>query len=153
MNILRNQQFDTQAVRTLLAPIDVKYPGGFIWLDKRLRDIADGRADLWQLTSGGILAALAIVTPKGRHQSKLSTFIVAEQIRNRGVGSQLLTQLKWHWLENDIDTVHVTVDESDLATGSFFSRNAFRPIEASSVSYGHERCDRVFRWRSTDCGS
>lgn len=152
MNILRNQQFDTQAVRTLLAPIDVKYPCGFIWLDKRLDDIADGRADLWQLTSGGILAALAIVTPKGRHQSKLSTFIVAEHIRNRGVGRQLLAQLTWHWLENNIDSVHVTVDESDLETGSFFSRNGFHPMEASSVSYGHERRDKVFRWKSADFG-
>lgn len=120
-----------------------RYPGGLDWLERRLDDIETGRADLWQVCEDRRTLGWAIVTPKGLHQVKLSTFYIAAGVRGLGLGSKLLGALVTDWQRRDILSAHVTVDEGDFATCSFFEVQGFTPLPGSSRAYG-ERFDKAY---------
>lgn len=120
-----------------------RYPGGLDWLERRLDDIETGRADLWQVRGGRRTLGWAIVTPKGLHQVKLSTFYIAAGVRGLGLGRKLLGAVVADWQRRDILSAHVTVDESDAVTRNFFEAHGFNLLPGSSRAYG-ERFDKAY---------
>jgi ribosomal protein S18 acetylase RimI-like enzyme len=127
-----------------------KYPWGWEWLERRLGDVDAGRARLFLSTTGEDLAGFAIDTPKGLHRCKLSTFVVDPRRRQMGVGSTLLRGLRRHWIDQDIDCAHVTIDDSDEATKAFFALHGFQRDPAVLIPYGPGRFDGLWRWAAAD---
>ncbi|HEY1215367.1 MAG TPA: GNAT family N-acetyltransferase [Bryobacteraceae bacterium] len=123
-------------VRRALGVLGVRYPNGLDWLERRLDDIECGRAQLWQVGHGRVAFGWAIVTPKGRHEAKLSTIYIAPAARGRGWGRKLMDALSTELLHRDILNVRVTVDENDAATRSFFEIAGFTPLPDSRRRYG-----------------
>jgi GNAT superfamily N-acetyltransferase len=132
-----------------LASIADKYPDGGGWLERRFDDLARGRGEIAALMSGPSAAAWAIVTPKGMRRHKLSTFLVAPHARHRGLGRSLLAWLQARWWAEEIERVHVTVDELDLATRRFFEANGFSLAGGEGVDYGPGRRDLVYLWSAS----
>jgi ribosomal protein S18 acetylase RimI-like enzyme len=139
-------------VTRLLRRLGRSYPGGLTWLDRRLDDVEAGRAVLWQAMRGPDLAGLALCTPKGAHQEKLSTFMVDPRFRREGLGRALIGRLQTSWSDRDIDEVRMTVDSQDAATWGFFQAHGFEPVGGASVDYGGGRIDLVLRWRAERVG-
>ena len=109
---VRNYQHDDKvAVRDLLVEIPTIYPGGLAWLERRLDDVEQRKAQCMVALDRNVLVGVTIDSPKGRFQSKLSTIYVADQFRRKGVGSLLLASCVTQWIRKDIERVHVTVDE------------------------------------------
>jgi ribosomal protein S18 acetylase RimI-like enzyme len=116
------------------------YPNGLDWLERRLDDVEAGHADLWQV---GQALGWAIVTPKGPHEVKLSTFYIAPVARGRGLGSTLLRALVGNWRHRDILNASVTVDEDSSLACGFFEKHGFRPLSDGRRPYGM-RFDRAY---------
>lgn len=116
--------------------LDERYPKGLAWLERRLNDIDAGRADLWQVGAERRALGWAIVTPKGLHEVKLSTFYIAPCARGFGLGRRLLDILVADWQRRDIWSARVTVDEGDLATRGFFEGHRFMLLPTSRRAYG-----------------
>lgn len=133
-------------VRPLLGDLSIKYPGGLDWLERRLDGAAFGRASVHAIHCGRSPSALAILTPKGPHAIKLSTFIVAPPWRGIGLGRLLIDRLQQQWSADEIDTVHVTIDQDDCATQGFFTRAGFVADPSVMIPYGSGRHDRLYRW-------
>jgi GNAT superfamily N-acetyltransferase len=129
-----------------LAPIGSKYPSGLEWLEGRLDAIAAGKAQMAVALWDGRPAAWSILTPKGAHRLKLSTFLVAPQMRRQGIGASLLVALQSSWRSQGIEQVHVTIDEGDPSTRSFFEAYGFLQLPDAWVSYGDGRRDSVYVW-------
>jgi len=123
-------------VRRALAMLGLRYPGGLDWLERRLDDIESGRAQLWQAGLGKAASGWAIVTPKGAHQVKLSTILVAPPARGQGLGRKLLDAIQADWCHHDVLTARVTVDENDTVTRGFFEAAGFRPLADGRRQYG-----------------
>lgn len=123
-----------------------RYANGQNWLERRLDDLANDRAYAMGIVTGSRLVALALLTPKGAHAVKLSTFAVAPPFRSTGIGRTLLQALQRKWLADDIDRVHVTVDQNDLSTTRFFLKNDFAQVGDTLVNYGEHRWDTVLSW-------
>lgn len=123
-----------------------RYEMGHCWLERRLNDLAYNRAYATGVVSGSRLIALALVTPKGPHAVKLSTLAIAPRFRSMGIGRRLLHALRCKWLAEDIDRVHVTVDQNDLSTTRFFLRSSFDETKGALVNYGEHRRDKVLTW-------
>jgi GNAT superfamily N-acetyltransferase len=134
----------------LLPALGEKYPAGYSWLERRLNDVSAGRAFLSVAHFGGVVAALAIETPKGIHFRKLSTFVVSPDRRRQGLGTALLASLRRGWLAREVDSAHVTIDDNDTITQEFFQKNGFFPDPDILIPYGQERLDRLFRWTAAD---
>jgi hypothetical protein len=98
---------DRSLITKVLLCLSDKYPGGLDWLDRRLDDIAAGRALLFQGMSGDEIAGLAIETPKGHHLKKLSTFFISPPYRRLRIGNRLMTSIQSSWERRNIDQVHV----------------------------------------------
>ena len=137
---------DRRSVVRLLADLDRKYPGGLSWLDKRLNDVDLGRAYADLLIVRSRIAAVSIVTPKGRRRSKLSTFFVCPAYRKHGLGTRLIKVLEYRWQSEDLEEVIVTVNRNDPDTAGFFSNHHFSKMASAVVSYGEGRWDHVMRW-------
>jgi GNAT superfamily N-acetyltransferase len=133
-------------VMPLLPALGEKYPAGCSWLERRLDDVSAGRAFLSVAHFGGVVAALAIETPKGLHVRKLSTFVVSPDWRHQGLGTALLGNLRRSWLAREVDSAYVTIDYSDTITQEFFQKNGFFPDPNILIPYGRGRFDRLFRW-------
>jgi len=140
-------QASVSDVMSLLPEFETKYPDGWSWLESKLACTGAGDTNLWLSLMDGAIVALAIESLKGAHTRKLSTFAVAPDYRRQGYGEALLGHLKAQWVTFDVDKVHVTVDEDDLHTQRFFTRNQFVWDEKAVVAYGNRGFDRVFRWR------
>ncbi len=134
----------------ILPSLGQKYPSGFNWLEQRLNDISNRRARLLAICSGKTIFALAIETPKGHHNVKLSTFIVQSRWRRKGMGERLLCDLRKGWLDSGIDSAHVTVDQADVLTQDFFVRSCFVRDEATTIRYSEQRADLLFRWSANN---
>ncbi|RUN76457.1 GNAT family N-acetyltransferase [Sphingomonas sp. TF3] len=123
-----------------------RYQNGHYWLERRLDDLAHNRAYAMGIATGSHLIALALLTPKGAHAVKLSTFSVAPRFRSAGIGRTLLQALRCKWLADDIDRVHVTVDQDDFSTTQFFLNSNFAQTKDVLVNYGEHRWDKVLSW-------
>ncbi len=137
-------------VARLLPDFDGKYPGGWRWLEQRLAQADHGDARIWLALAHGEIAALAIDTPKGARHSKLSTFVVGAEHRGFGIGAALIETLRWDWLRRDVVETHVTIDQNDDATQTFFARSNFSLNPWVSIAYGEARHDRLWRWRADE---
>lgn len=134
------------AIQALTGDLAAKYPGGDIWLERRLDDIAHGRATCYAIVGGSAMFAVAIVTPKHAGSLKLSTFAVDRRWRRRHLGHRLLSHLQARWQSCGIESVTVTVDERDRATRRFFETNRFSASAGERVDYGANRSDTILRW-------
>lgn len=103
---------DRLAVETLLAELPDLYPGGDVWLRRRLDDAVAGRARCTLAEVGEEVAGVAIETPKALGRLKLSTFLISEPYRNAGVGGWFVRSLRDRWHTERISQVHVTVADN-----------------------------------------
>jgi GNAT superfamily N-acetyltransferase len=94
--------------RDLLPVIASAYPHADLWLERRLNDVLDAKADCFIARDARGLRAIVIQTPKGSGRLKLSTIWVAERARGRGLGARLLDRCHKVWHQHAIDEVWVT---------------------------------------------
>jgi len=134
-----------QTARRELEPLCHSYPNGSDWLDRRLDDVENGRADYATLNWGQLSVAHALMTPKGRNRWKLCTFYLPDWARHRGIGRIFLRHLQRRWMLIGAEQVAVTVDVEAERTGQFFVMNDFHRL-GGHVSYGSDRNDAVFVW-------
>ncbi|QZT57122.1 GNAT family N-acetyltransferase [Mycolicibacterium austroafricanum] len=126
---------DLPAVRSLLTVLPELYPQGETWLHHRLEDALAGRARCTLAEVGNAVAGVAIETPKAFGRLKLSTFLIADEHRNSGVGGTFIRLLHDRWIDENIDQVHVTVAESRHDQ----VRRAFEPVGFLTVAHEIDR--------------
>lgn len=133
-----------RAVKTLLRDLPIDYPGGDAWLDSRLADVLDGRAECWVAAAGDQVAGTVILTPKSS-ALKLSTIFVAPLARGRGIGGRLMDETIAAACRHGCSEVYVTVAEhkvsllEPLLTSRGFIRTA---VEADR--YGPGRTEVIY---------
>src|SRR4051794_30285679 len=81
---------DLDQVRSLLAVLPELYPGGETWLQHRLNDALAGRARCTLVEVDNLVAGVAIEIPKALNRLKLSTFLIADDYRNGGIGGSFI---------------------------------------------------------------
>lgn len=126
---------DLSEVRSLLAVLPELYPGGDTWLDGRLDDALAGRARCTLVEVDNVIAGVAIETPKAFDRLKLSTFLIADEYRNGGVGGFLIRLLHDRWVREAATQVHVTVAEHHHDQ----VRRVFAPVGFLTVAHELER--------------
>jgi ribosomal protein S18 acetylase RimI-like enzyme len=139
---------DRSALFGLLEVVDVRYPGGFRWLDRRLDDVWRGRARCTVVRRESLVVGAAIETPKGDAHLKLSTLWVAPAFRRHGAGTSLVDGLVRRWEREDVADVWVTTDLArceDLLPS--VTRVGFTPLAVCADRYGDGRCEVVYGWR------
>ncbi len=133
--------------RDLLPVIADSYPRADRWLEGRLIDVLDGRADCLIARDGQGLRAIAIQTPKGPGQLKLSTIWVAERARGRGIGARLVARCRRVWRRREIAEVWVTASPSAVDSVAALLLPRGFAIEAHSASrYKVGDVETVLRW-------
>lgn len=149
MTTIRLRSFragDRSAVTALLPHIGAWYPDGEAWLDRRLGDSLSGRATTQLVFHGGLLAGIAIDTPKGARCHKLSTIYVAPWARRQGIGSVLFRWLYSSWVRLGTTAVYVTVNAAKDDVCSFLEQWGFREQLIVPDRYGPGRSERVLTW-------
>jgi hypothetical protein len=126
---------DLPRVQSLLAVLPELYPEGGAWLDRRLDDVLAGRARCTLVEVDDVVAGVAIETPKAFDRFKLSTFLVADEYRNAGVGGSLIRFLHGRWVRDAVGQVHVTVAEHHHD----HVRRAFAPVGFLTVAHEVDR--------------
>lgn len=126
---------DLRRVQSLLAVLPHLYPAGDTWLDRRLDDVLAGRARCTLVEVDNVVAGVAIETPKAFDRIKLSTFLIAEEYRNAGVGGSLIRFLHGRWVHDAVGQVHVTVAEHHHDQ----VRRAFAPVGFLTVAHEVDR--------------
>jgi GNAT superfamily N-acetyltransferase len=126
---------DLPRVQSLLAVLPQLYPAGDTWLDHRLDDVLAGRARCTLVEVGDVVAGVAIETPKAFDRLKLSTFLIADEYRNAGVGGSLIRFLHDRWVRDAVGQVHVTVSEHHHEQ----VRRAFAPVGFLTVAHEVDR--------------
>lgn len=126
---------DLPRVQSLLAVLPDLYPQGRIWLDRRLDDVLGGRARCTLIEVDNVVAGVAIETPKAFDRLKLSTFLIADEYRNAGVGGCLIRFLHGRWVRDSVGQVHVTVAEHRHDQ----VRRAFAPVGFLTVAHEVDR--------------
>lgn len=138
---------DRAAVLNLLKIINILYPRGGDWLDRRLDDVLHCRARCVLAIFGDTPVGVTIESPKGTHRVKLSTFYVHPGFRNVGIGSALLANARRNWLADDIDTVHVTTDVKRMfKIEPILLHYGFSFESICSERYGPDRHEAIYRW-------
>lgn len=142
---------DLLCVQELLTVLPKLYPKGSVWLERRLDDALLGSARCTLVDVDGAVAGVAIETPKGFGRLKLSTFLIAEEFRNRGVGGTFLRALHDRWIYERVQQVHVTVAEHHHD----HLQRAFAPVGFLTVAhepdrYGPERSEYVMTCLPTE---
>jgi GNAT superfamily N-acetyltransferase len=123
--------------------IQATYPGGDVWLDRRLDDILIGRGRGVLATVNGRPAGFAISTDKGEHREKLSTLFVHPAARHLGCGRRLIGALGDLWCLDDVRDAYVTCPAGDRTTQRFFERQGFVPVAVIQDRYGPHRDEAV----------
>jgi ribosomal protein S18 acetylase RimI-like enzyme len=138
---------DRPGVTLLMADLPMLYPGGGEWLQRRLTDVVEKRANCTLAFWSRSIAGITIETPKGTKRTKLSTIFVNPIFRKRGVGSRLLRNCLESWRLSDVDEAIVTVRLHNLVTiAPLLMRNKFEPIAIEQNRYGDGNDETVFRW-------
>jgi len=122
---------DVDRVQSVLAVLPDLYPGGETWLQRRLDDALAGRARCTVVEVHRTVAGVAIETPKPLGCLKLSTFLVGDEYRNRGVGSSFARFLRARWTLERVEQVHVTVAEQNFEQ----VRRTFEPVGFLTVAH------------------
>jgi GNAT superfamily N-acetyltransferase len=139
---------DCTDVFRLLWILPILYPHGYDWLDRRLIDVEEGRADCRIATVDGVLAGALIETPKGARSAKLSTLWVVPRFRHRGVAGGLLEEARCRWLQRGFDLVTATVDWwRSAAIAPTLERAGFRSEGIVPELYGPNRDELIMVWR------
>jgi hypothetical protein len=140
---------DRSHVEGLLSFLPTLYPRGDEWLSSRLLDVESGHATCWVATVRGLVAGVAIETPKGASRLKLSTFFVGTHWRRRSVGSTMLDDLVRSWIRRDVASVCVTVAaERDNDLRPLLLSRGFGPVAVVPALYGETRDELVYEWRA-----
>ncbi|AMY20796.1 hypothetical protein HQ606_11755 [Rhodococcus kroppenstedtii] len=97
------------------------------------------------------MAGVAIETPKGSGRLKLSTFLIADEFRNCGLGGTFIRALHDRWVLERVQQVHVTVAENNHDQ----LNRALRPVGFLTVAhewhrYGPERSEYVMTCLPTE---
>lgn len=135
---------EVEEVTALLSVVPQLYPAGDAWLRRRLADILEGSAQCSVVKRGGRLVAAAILTPKGQEVVKLSTFFVAPEARNSGVGSRLLDALLADLDQANVKETYVTVAHHlAVPLMGLFVPRGFTPCAIEMDRYGEGRHEVV----------
>ncbi|OMB93219.1 hypothetical protein A5732_16850 [Mycobacterium colombiense] len=126
---------DVERVQALLAVLPQLYPNGDTWLQRRLDGALAGRARCTLVEVDEVLAGVAIETPKAPGRVKLSTFLIAAEYREAGVGSAFIRFLRDRWVSERLDQVYVTVAESHHAQ----VQRVFEPVGFLTVAHELDR--------------
>ncbi|SKK41095.1 Predicted acetyltransferase [Mycobacteroides abscessus subsp. bolletii] len=102
---------DVDQVESLLSVLPELYPDGDAWLRRRLDESLAGQARCTLVEVDKKIVGVSIETPKALDRLKLSTFLVADEYRNSGVGGWLIRFLCDRWVREQVSQVHVTVAE------------------------------------------
>jgi ribosomal protein S18 acetylase RimI-like enzyme len=133
--------------RDLLPVIAESYPRAEQWLERRLDDVLDGRAECLIARDSHGLRAVVIQTPKGTAQLKLSTIWVAERARGRGIGARLITRCRKVWLRREIAEVWVTASPSSIdAVAGLLAPRGFAVAARTAGRYSAGEVETVLRW-------
>ena len=92
----------------LLPVIANSYPRAEGWLQGRLDDVLEGKADCFLARDAIGLRGVVIQTPKGRDRLKLSTIWVAPRARGQGLGKALVERCHETWHQRETREVWVT---------------------------------------------
>jgi ribosomal protein S18 acetylase RimI-like enzyme len=138
---------DHSAVASLLKDLPSTYPGGDLWLHRRLQDVKSFKAFCTVVLVRGVLAGLTIEVEKGERRRKLSTVFVDPAFRGAGLGSLLLRNCSRTWEKCELDEVFVTVRSTKLHdTGVFLMLNGFQAIAIEKDRYGDGNDEAILRW-------
>lgn len=135
---------DVERVQSLLTVLPDLYPGGETWLRHRLNDALAGRARCTLVEVDNTVAGVAIETPKALGRLKLSTFLIADEYRNVGVGGSFIQFLRDRWRSERVDQVHVTVaDQHHDQVRRIFEPVGFTTMAHEANRYGPGRNEYV----------
>jgi ribosomal protein S18 acetylase RimI-like enzyme len=133
--------------RDLLPVIADSYPNAEGWLQRRMDDVLDGAADCLIARDRRGLRAVAIQTPKGRGEAKLSTIWVAERARGRGLGAKMIARCRQVWRRRETEEVWVTVSPASLdAVLALLLPRGFVIAARMTSRYKPGQTETVLRW-------
>jgi GNAT superfamily N-acetyltransferase len=140
---------DRSRVFQLLSFLPTLYPGGFAWLDGRLREVLDGKARCTLAVKRSEILGITIETPKSAHCVKLSTVFVRPEYRGGGVGRALLNACHDHWQRDSISRCYVTADYRVADhLGKLLRPFCFERTCLVQNRYGEGRDEVIFCWDS-----
>lgn len=140
---------DWLVVMRELAPLLGKnYPGGDLWLARRLDDVQAELARAQLAFQDNQLVGIAIESPKPEGQIKLSTLWVHPRARSRCLGELLLAHCVERWLEAGTPCAWITVGAfARVEVSRLVCRFGFRQTSMEPDRYGPGRDEWVLRWR------
>ncbi len=138
---------DKRTLLRLLHMLDIRYPCGLSWLDRRLDDVRDGRARCTVAISAGVIVAAMIETPKGQGHVKLSTVWVDPLFRRRGIGTRLFETAIRRWCREAVESAWFTVglrycDDLVRVVRPF----GFELVGLAAYRYWEDDCELVLSW-------
>jgi len=135
---------DVPQVTSMLSVLPTLYPNGDAWLSRRLADVLVGDARCTLLDVGHQLAGVAIESPKAAGRLKLSTFLIADEFRNAGMGGAFIRHLKDRWVAEELAEVYVTVaDQNHDQVLRAFNPVGFLTLTCEKDRYGAGRREYV----------
>jgi GNAT superfamily N-acetyltransferase len=138
---------DCVAIASSLTDIPALYPGGDIWLHRRLEDVVAHKAICTVAFVRRRLVGLTLEIQKGQGRRKLSTIFVNPAFRGLGVGSLLLENCFRSWEIAELEEAIVTVRLARMtSTGAFLLRNGFKRIAIQRNRYGYGQDEAILRW-------
>jgi len=147
-----HQQTVACTLRALTPVVDSLYPRGSQLLAARLDDAVHGKARCTVAIANASVAALAVESPKGSRQLKLSTLWVAPHYRCCGLGTALIKRLRNRWLLTDVERVHLTACTTCVCELlALLERFGFRHQAVELNRYGEGRDEAVLIWRPEYC--
>lgn len=136
-------------VLACLAPALTRhYPGGLDWLGRRLGDVRAGAARCAVALAGGMVAGVAIETPKPAGALKLSTLWVHPLLRRSGIASRLLDWRAGQWDLAGVRRTHITLPVTMRADfDALLLAHGFVHVATEAHRYGRDRHEAVYvRW-------
>jgi hypothetical protein len=145
--IRRYRRADEGTAVRMLSFLPTLYPNGMLWLQKRLDDVVDGKAQCRLASFLSAPAGIAIKTPQSPGTIKLSTFWVSESFRRQGIARSLLTNSIMRWRSHDVRMVYMTAHLGAASLLSpLFKQFGFCTEPPELNRYGTGRDEVVFRW-------
>ena len=126
------------------------YPGGDLWLSRKIADIRKERSRCLVAVAVAqqVLAGVAIETFKSPGVVKLSTFYVETDSRRKGVGTAMLERLTGRWRVEGVRHAYVTVASTKAEElEPLLLRHDFVCRTVHEGRYGMGRNEHVFDWR------
>lgn len=131
--------------------VDSLYPDGWRHLRDKLETSLTGKPSAFVIARAAEQSsplALAAEVDKGLHRRKLSTFWVAPDVRQLGLGTRLLDCRVSSWLHESLDSVTLTVrNERAFQLLPLLTSRGFRVIALDIDRYGPGADELVLEWR------